>query len=68
MFGNKDEKRSRLEQIVELVAKSSSGITQAALARTLGVGRSTINKDLVTLHQRGVRLAEDSKGRLYRAD
>ena len=28
----------------------------------------TVNKDLVTLHQRGVRLAEDKQGRLYRAD
>ncbi|CAG1014429.1 hypothetical protein ANRL4_05210 [Anaerolineae bacterium] len=68
MFGSKDEKQNRLEQIVEIIAKAPAGITQAALAQLLGVGRSTVNKDLVALHRRGVRLAEDSKGRLYRAD
>jgi predicted DNA-binding transcriptional regulator YafY len=68
MFGNKDDKSKRLEQMVEIIAKAPAGITQAALSRLLGVGRATVNKDLVTLHKRGVRLAEDKKGRLYRAD
>jgi predicted DNA-binding transcriptional regulator YafY len=68
MFGNKNEKQGRLERMVEIIAKSPQGITQAALAHLLGVGRSTVNKDLVALHQRGVRLAEDKQGRLYRAD
>jgi len=68
MFGNKDKKRSRLEQMVEIIAKSPAGITQAALARLLGVGRSTINKDLHSLEKRGVRLSEDRRGRLYRSD
>ena len=68
MFGKKDEKQNRLERMVEIIAKSPQGITQAALARLLGVGRSTVNKDLVALEKRGVRLAEDSKGRLYRTN
>ncbi len=68
MFGSKDEKQKRLEQMVEIIAKSPAGITQAALARLLGVGRSTINKDLVSLDQRGVRLSQDRRGRLFRSD
>ena len=68
MFGNKDQKRSRLEQMAVLITQAPLGITQAALARLLGVGRSTVNKDLVALERRGVRLSEDRKGRLYRAD
>lgn len=68
MFGNKDQKRNRLEQMVEIIAKSPVGITQAALARLLGVGRSTISKDLRSLEKRGVRLSEDRRGRLHRSD
>ncbi len=67
MFGNKDEKRERLEQLVALVTQSQ-GITQAALAHALGVTRSTINKDLIALEQRGVRLSQDHRGRLFRSD
>jgi predicted DNA-binding transcriptional regulator YafY len=68
MFGNKDKKRNRLEQMVEIIAKAPGGITQAALARLLGVGRSTVNKDLRSLEKRGVRLSEDRRGRLHRSD
>ena len=68
MFGNKDEKSRRLEQMVEIIAKAPAGITRAALARLLGVGRSTVSKDLVTLEKRGVRLSEDRRGRLHRSD
>ena len=68
MFGSKDEKSKRLEQIVEIIAKAPAGVTQAALARLLGVARSTINKDLVSLEERGVRLSEDRRGRLHRSD
>ena len=39
----------------------TGGITQAALARLLGVGRSTVNKDLRSLEKRGVRLSEDHR-------
>ncbi len=68
MFGNKNEKRNRLDRMVDIIAKSPAGITQAALARLLGVGRSTVNKDLVALEKRGVRLSEDRRGRLHRSD
>jgi predicted DNA-binding transcriptional regulator YafY len=68
MFGNKDQKQNRLEQMVEIIAKAPAGITQAALARLLGVGRSTVNKDLRALEKRGVRLSEDRRGRLHRSD
>jgi predicted DNA-binding transcriptional regulator YafY len=68
MFGNKDEKQNRLERMVEIIAKSPAGITQAALARLLGVGRSTVNKDMATLEKRGVRLSEDRRGRLHRTE
>ncbi len=68
MFGNKDEKNKRLEQMVEIIAKAPAGTTQAVLARLLGVGRSTVNKDLVALEKRGVRLSEDRRGRLFRSE
>jgi DeoR/GlpR family transcriptional regulator of sugar metabolism len=64
MFGNKSDKQARLAKIATLVAQSAGGITQAALAAALGVARSTIHKDLVTLERKGVRLAEDDSGRL----
>ena len=64
MFGSKDAKQERLDKIAELVTQSADGITQAALAKTLGVTRATIHKDLVALEERGVRLAEDDSGKL----
>lgn len=64
MFGSKDKKQERLEKIAVLVARSVGGITQAALAKALGVTRATIYRDLVVLEQKGIRLAEDDAGRL----
>jgi predicted DNA-binding transcriptional regulator YafY len=64
MYGDKDKKNSRLAQIIEIIKAAGAGITQAALALRLGVSRSVINKDLVTLHTQGVRLAEDDEGRV----
>ncbi|MBE2225109.1 MAG: HTH domain-containing protein [Anaerolineae bacterium] len=65
MFGNKQNKGSRLEKIGQIV-KRSNGITQADLSRELGVSRGTINKDLSIIQDKtGVRLAEDDNGRLY---
>lgn len=63
MFGNKRRKRERLERMAQLVEREK-GITQAELARRLDVHRSTVGKDLVTLEERGVLLAEDERGRL----
>lgn len=64
MFGNKSERRKRLQMIATLVAQCSGGITQAELARRLGVARATICKDLVALEDVGLLLAEDEDGRL----
>lgn len=64
MYGNKNEKRERLEKIAATVAQAPGGVTQAALARALGVSRATIGKDLTRLELLGVRLAEDEHGRL----
>jgi DeoR/GlpR family transcriptional regulator of sugar metabolism len=64
VFGNKQNKGSRLEEIGQLV-KGSASITQADLSRELGVSRGTINKDLSVIQEKtGVRLAEDDNGRL----
>ena len=64
MYGNKSEKRQRLEKMAVLVALAPEGVTQAALARILGVARSTIGDDLAELERLGVLLAEDAEGRL----
>ncbi len=64
MYGNKQEKQERLQAILAVVARSGGAMTQAALARMLGVARSTINKDLVMLHEQGALLAEDEDGHL----
>jgi uncharacterized membrane protein len=68
MYGDKLQKDKRLQQIVEAIREAGNGVTQAALARIVGVSRSVINKDLVTLHERGVRLGEDEEGRLMWPD
>jgi predicted DNA-binding transcriptional regulator YafY len=64
MFGSKAAKRERLAQLIDLVA-TNPGITQAQLARRLSVNRSTILKDLITLSEMGIRLAQDEQGGLY---
>ena len=64
MYGDKQDKNERLARMVELIAQATSGITQAALARALGVTRGAINKDLGILHDQGVLLAEDEQGKL----
>lgn len=45
MYGNKDEKRKRLEKIAAVVARAPAGVTQAALARVMGVSRATIGDE-----------------------
>lgn len=64
MYGDKQDKQRRLAQLVDIVAQATDGITQAALARALGVTRGAINKDLGILHDQGVLLAEDEQGKL----
>lgn len=67
MYGDKEQKNNRLNQMVAII-RQAGNITQTALARMLGVSRSVVNKDLVTLHRRGIRLAEDGRGRLSLPD
>ncbi len=64
MFGSKAEKHERLAKLIDLV-QANPGITQAQLARHLGVNRSTVFKDLVCLSEMGIRLAQDEHGGLY---
>jgi DNA-binding IclR family transcriptional regulator len=63
MFGNKQAKRARLERMADAVGQQP-GISQSELARQLGVPRSTVKRDLPTLEQAGILLAEDERGRL----
>lgn len=66
MFGNKHKKQVRLQRLGALLKKERNGITQAELARRLGVSRATVLKDLAILQeQAGLLAAEDEDGRLY---
>ncbi len=66
MFGNKHEKQERLFSISRLVRGAKNGISQADLARELGVSRSTITKDLGIVEQAtNSRFWEDDNGRLH---
>lgn len=51
----------KLKQVIE----SSPGRKPGTLARVLGWSREKVNRELVVLNDRGVRLYEDEKGRLY---
>ena len=57
MFGNKKDKKARLETIVRLVNEKQE-VTQRDLARSLGVSDDTISDDLVTLESKGVLLCQ----------
>lgn len=65
MFGNKQAKRRRLERMADVIEQYPRGISQSELARQMGIPRSTVKRDLPTLEQAGVLLAEDGVGRLY---
>lgn len=59
MFGSKQEKRDRLQRIVEVLRQHPQGLSQAELARSLNVPRSTIMRDLPLLEECGIFLQED---------
>jgi DNA-binding IclR family transcriptional regulator len=64
MFGNKQSKRERLERMADVIEQYPQGISQNKLARQMGIPRSTVKRDLPTLEQAGILLAEDERGRL----
>lgn len=68
MFGNKKDKRKRLRKMAALV-KKAGGISQAELARKLGVSRGTVNKDLgIVQDETGALFWEDEDGNLHPFD
>ncbi len=64
MFGSKRGRTNRLEQIVNLLEQNPMGLSQSEIARTMGVERSTISRDLGALEKRGVRLVQDERARV----
>lgn len=63
MFGSKQGKRERLDQYEQLLSEEE--LTATELAALLGVPRSTVQRDLPELEERGIRLEEDERGRLH---
>ncbi len=62
MFGSKQGKQERLEQYSELLGEAD--LSQAELARRLGVPRSTVMRDLADLHDQGILIEEDNEGKV----
>lgn len=60
MFGSKQQKQDRLQRIVEVLRQYPQGLSQAELARSLNVPRSTVMRDLPLLEDRGILLQEDA--------
>lgn len=66
MFGEKESKLARLFKIGQVLQGAEDGVTQAELARQVGVTRATIHKDLSIIQEKtGILPAEDDDGRLY---
>ena len=63
MFGNKQAKQQRLEQMASVIERHPD-ITQAELARQMKMPRSTVKRDLLAMEQAGILLTEDALGRL----
>lgn len=62
VFGNKSEKKRRLEQTADLLAQQELSV--AEVAQRLGVQRSTVLRDLPLLEAQGILLQEDERGKL----
>ncbi len=62
MFGSKQGKQDRLGQYTELLGEDD--LSQAELARRLGVPRSVVMRDLADLHDQGVLIEEDDEGKI----
>ena len=64
MFGNKQARQERLEQMAKVISQHPEGISQSELARQLDMPRSTVKRDLPAMEKVGILLAEDAHGRL----
>ncbi len=53
---------ARLDRYEELIPEYPDGIRPSHLARLLGVPRSTVQRDLPALEERGTLLMEDERG------
>ena len=67
MFGKKQDKRARLAREVVLL-QTHDEISIEAMARAVGVDRATVEKDLVSLDDAGVKIHEGRRGRLGLAE
>jgi hypothetical protein len=66
VFGKKESKLARLFKIGQILQEAEDGVTQADLARRVGVSRATIHKDLSIIQEKtGILPVEDDDGRLY---
>jgi DNA-binding IclR family transcriptional regulator len=54
----------RLDRYEGLIPEHPDGVRPAQLARALGVHRSTVQRDLPALEERGTLLMEDGRGLL----
>ena len=54
--------QTRLARYEDLVPEYPAGVRASYLARTLGVSRSTVLRDLPALEARGTLLTEDERG------
>jgi DNA-binding IclR family transcriptional regulator len=62
-MGRKPEEE-RLERYEELIPEYPEGVRASQLARLQGVARSTVQRDLPALEERGTLLMEDERGLL----
>ena len=56
--------QERLDKYEEIIPRHPDGIRPTQLARLLRVPRSTVQRDLPALEERGTLLIEDSRGLL----
>ena len=63
MFGNQSSRTKRLSAIQKLLTEHSNGLTTKEVAERLGVTRSTIHRDFVSLSD-SLPLWEDKSGRI----
>ena len=61
---NRSKNVARLRRLEQLLREHPKGMKQSEIARSLGLHRSTVMRDLPALEDIGVLLAEDDRGRL----